>query len=159
MAEQPKDDFKHIMRIVNIDVPGGKQVRWALTKIKGIGINMADMICIAANVNRTGKAGYLKPEEVERLNAAIQDPAKAGLPIWSMNRRRDYDSGDDMHVVTGNLQFVHDNDLKRLKKIKSYKGVRHIKGLPARGQRTRSNFRKSKGKVVGVAKKKAPAKK
>ena len=57
-----------------------------------------------------------------------------------------------MHLLTGNLTFYKENDIKRMKKIKSLKGMRHQKGLPVRGQRTKSHFRKNKGKVVGVAK-------
>ena len=51
------------------------------------------------------------------------------------------------------LSFTQDNDIKMMKKIKSYKGVRHILGQPVRGQRTKSNFRKNKGKVLGVKRK------
>ena len=51
------------------------------------------------------------------------------------------------------MSFTQDNDIKMLKKIKSYKGIRHSLGLPVRGQRTRSNFRKNKGKVMGVKRK------
>ena len=70
-----------------------------------------------------------------------------------VNHRKEYESGEDKHLITGTLNFTKDNDLKRLKKIKCLRGARHQKGLPVRGQRTRSNFRKSKGKVVGVKKK------
>ena len=71
-----------------------------------------------------------------------------------MNRRRDYDTGEDKHLLIGTLQFSKDNDIKRLKKIKALRGMRHQKGLPVRGQRTKSNFRRNKGKVIGVKKKK-----
>ncbi len=67
-----------------------------------------------------------------------------------LNRRRDYETNENKHLVTGDIKFVQDNDIKRLKKIKTYKGVRHILELPVRGQRTKSNFRKNKGKVLGV---------
>jgi small subunit ribosomal protein S13 len=56
-----------------------------------------------------------------------------------------------MHLITTELDLTIDNDLKRMKKVKSYKGVRHMLGQPVRGQRTKSNFRKNKGKVsLGV---------
>ena len=154
-AEKPAENFQHIVRIANVDIPGNKSVHWGLTQIKGIGINFADVICGATNVDRTAKIGNLKQPQIDALTTAILNPSKAGIPSWLFNRRKDVESGEDVHMVTGNLIFIQDNDIKILKKIKCYRGVRHIKGLPVRGQRTRSNFRRAKGKVVGVSKKKA----
>ena len=153
--EKPAANFQHIVRVANVDLPGDKQIRFALTKIKGIGINLADALCALAKVDRHAKTGYLSSQDVEHLTQVVTNPIQSGLPVWMFNRRMDFDTGEDKHVIMGTLAFVHDNDLKRLKKIKSYVGVRHIRGLPVRGQRTRSHFRKNKGKVVGVAKKKA----
>ena len=161
MAEQKQvqDSFKHIVRVADVDIVGEKPLRIALTKIKGIGINIADVVCVISKVSKRKKAGNLNEEEVKRLTDVIKDPLKNGIPAWMLNRRKDYESGEDKHILTGTLNFVKDNDLKRLKKIKSLRGMRHQKGLPVRGQRTRSNFRKSKGKVVGVKKKGKPSKK
>jgi small subunit ribosomal protein S13 len=152
-SEKQQDNFKHIVRIANVDVPGNKQIKVALTKIKGIGAILADVICKLTKVDRTKKAGYLTPEEVTVLNKVATTPIENGVPEWMGNRRKDYDSGEDKHLIAGTLNFTKENDLKRLKKIKCLRGARHQKGLPVRGQRTRSNFRKSKGKVVGVRKK------
>lgn len=152
MAEpQKQDNFKHIVRVANVDIPGEKNVLLALTKIKGVGINMASAICTVASVDKHIKAGYLSAEQVISLNKVAVD--FKGIPSWMYNRRKDYETGEDKHIVTGTLAFIHDNDLKTLKRIKTYRGVRHIKGLTVRGQRTKSNFRKNKGKVVGVKKK------
>jgi small subunit ribosomal protein S13 len=162
MAEnkQPDANFKHIVRIANVDVPGTKPILVALTKIKGIGINFADTVCKLAHVDPKTKTGNLSNEQVEKLNSVINAPEKSGIPTWMFNRQRDYDTNETKHLITGTLTFVHDNDLKRLKKTKSLRGVRHMAGLPVRGQRTKAHFRKHKGKVVGVSKKKeAPAKK
>lgn len=150
--EQKQPGFRHIIRVANVDLAGEKQIRWAMTKIKGVGINFADAVCAAANIVKTKKAGNLSEQEIGKLNEIVSNPSP--LPIWFFNRNRDYDSGEDKHLLTGTLSFFQENDIKRMKKIKCYRGVRHSKGLPVRGQRTRSNFRKSKGKVVGVAKKK-----
>ena len=149
-----QDSFKHIVRIANIDIPGKKQVRVALTKIKGVGINFASVACIMAKIDRNKTTGNLNDEEIKRLNEVVNNPAENNIPTWMFNRRHDYETGEDKHLLTGTLSYAKDNDLKRLKKIKTLRGMRHQKGLPVRGQRTRSNFRKSKGKVVGVAKKK-----
>lgn len=156
MAEEK--NFKHIVRIANVDVPGDKGIRFALTKIKGVGINFADMICAVLNINKQTKAGNLSDDEIKKLNTAVQEPQQHGIPSWAFNRKKDYESGEDKHFLTGTLNFVKDNDLKRLKKIKTLRGMRHQKGLPVRGQRTKAHFRKNKGKVVGVTKKAAPAK-
>ena len=153
-----QSSFRHIVRIANVDLPGEKQVRLALTKIKGIGINLADIICTVAEVNKSEKAGNLNDSEIKKLTEIINQP-NGKIPEWLFNRRKDYETGENRHLITGTLNFTKDNDLKRLKKIKTLRGVRHQKGLPVRGQRTRSNFRKSKGKVIGVKKKAPPSKK
>ncbi len=147
--------FKHIVRVANVDLPGAKKIRFALTNIKGVGINFADAVCITAKVDRKEPAGNLSDNDVQKLNAVVSNPKQHGIPGWMFNRKKDDETGEDKHVLTGTLNYVHENDLKRLKKIKTLRGVRHLKGLPVRGQRTRSNFRKSKGKVVGVTKKQA----
>ena len=153
-------DFKHIVRVANVDIPGDKAIRVALTKIKGVGINFADVACRLAGIDKTIKAGNLNESQINRINEVVNEPFIQGVPEWMLNRRKDYSSGEDKHLLIGTLNFVKDNDLKRLKKLKTLRGVRHQKGLPVRGQRTRANFRRSKGKVVGVRKKgQQPAKK
>ena len=157
MSEQ-KPNFKHIVRVANVDLSGNRPTRYALTSIKGVGINFADVVCAVAGIAKGEKAGNLNDAEVKKLNEVVQNPAQHGIPSWFFNRRKDYDSGEDLHLLTGTISFVKDNDLKRLKKIKTLRGIRHQRGLPVRVQRTKSHFRKNKGKVVGVAKKKvAPA--
>lgn len=152
---EEKTDFKHIIRIAQVDLPGKKPISIALKRIKGIGFNLAKAICNLAEIPQGKKAGELKEEEIKKLDKIIQDPLKEGLPAWMLNRRKDYETGEDKHFLTGALDFLNDQTIKRLKKIKCYRGVRHAQGLPVRGQRTKANFRKSKGKVVGVTKKKA----
>ncbi|MDP6459896.1 MAG: 30S ribosomal protein S13, partial [Candidatus Hydrothermarchaeota archaeon] len=75
-----------------------------------------------------------------------------GLPAWLLNRRKDYASGKDIHVTGSELAISLREDLNRLKKIRSYRGIRHERGLPVRGQRTRTSFRR--GASVGVTRKK-----
>ena len=148
-------EYKHIVRIANIDLPGDKVIRFAMQKIKGIGVNLADAICAVSKVNKHARTGELTDQEISSLNQAITNLADHHVPSWMFNRKKDYETGRDLHIITVTLNFMQDNDLKRLNKIKSYRGVRHIKGLTVRGQRTRSNFRRNKGKVVGVKKKAA----
>jgi small subunit ribosomal protein S13 len=146
----PKD-FKHIVRVANVDIPGEKILSVSLTKIKGVGKSFAHAICVAATIDKSTKTGNLTNDEVKKLNSVVT--TFDSIPKWMYNRTKDYDTGEDKHILTGDLIFSKDNDIKRLKRIKSYTGLRHQKGLTVRGQRTRSNFRRHKGKVVGVKKK------
>ncbi len=149
MAEK---EFRHLVRISNTDLDGNKQIVYALGKIKGVGFQFANMLCTLANISKAKITGDLSDEEIKKLDMLIKDPAKAGSPVWMLNRRRTYEEDSNQHLVTGDLAFAIDNDLKRMKMIKCFRGVRHILGLPVRGQRTKSNFRKNKGKVKGVVK-------
>lgn len=154
-----QSSYKHIVRVANVDIPGEKAVCFALTKIKGIGKNFASVICALANIEKRKKTGYLSNEEIAKLNDIVNNPNSHKIPVWMFNRRKDYETGENKHLLMGTLSYVQENDLKRLKKIKTLRGVRHQRGLPVRGQRTRSNFRRNKGKVIGVKKKQVqPAK-
>lgn len=164
MSEQktPQKEIRHLVRILNTDVKGEKQVLYALTKIKGVSVMFANAILKRANIPTNVKAGYLSEKEVLTIEHLIQKPLSAGVPVWMLNRRKDPESGEDMHLITSTLDFTHEMDLKKLKKTKSYKGLRHQWGQPVRGQRTKSNTRKNKGRTtLGVQRKKtaAPAKK
>ena len=75
------------------------------------------------------------------------------VPDWLLNRQKDYDTGGDIHPVSVELKMTLDEDLNRMKKVKSYKGIRHASGHKVRGQRTYSNGRK--GLALGVSKKRA----
>jgi small subunit ribosomal protein S13 len=75
-----------------------------------------------------------------------------------LNRQNDYDTGDDIHIFTTDLKFRTEFDVKRLQKVRAYKGMRHAAGQPVRGQRTKAHFRSNRGKgksPVGVSKVKA----
>ncbi|MBW2990847.1 30S ribosomal protein S13 [Candidatus Woesearchaeota archaeon] len=156
-TKNPAEDkeFKHLVRIANTDIKGQKHVLYALTGIKGVNVMFANAVCRKARVPVTKKAGYLSDDEVKALESVISKPLQAGIPVWMLNRKKDYDSGKDKHLLGGELDFSHEMDIKRMKKTKSYKGLRHQWGLPVRGQKTRSNFRRNKGKgSLGVQRKK-----
>lgn len=152
----PKQEFNHIVRIVNTDLDGNKSIMQALRKIKGVGAMLSNAVCALAEISGDKKTGYLSREDISKLDSTLKDIDKK-TPAWLLNRRKDYETGEDKHILSGDLTFSIENDIRRMKKIKSYKGVRHMFGLPVRGQRMRSNFRKNKGKVTGV-KRKAGAK-
>ena len=152
---QPKKDIKYIVRIANTDLVGSKQILIALRKIKGVGIMIANTVLAETKINPLKKAGELTEQEVSQLNSAFSKIEMMGLPSWLMNRRKDYETGEDRHLLQADLKFTKDSDIKRLSKIKSRRGIRHALKLPLRGQRTKSNFRRNKGKgSLGVQRKK-----
>ncbi len=151
--QESQQELKYLVRIVNTDLDGNDQAYNGLTKIKGIGFMFSNAICNIANIEKTKKVGYLSENEITKIDEIIKNPLKYGFPSWMTNRRKDPEDNLDKHLVTSTLTFTQDNDIKMMKKIKSYRGIRHSHGLPVRGQRTRSNFRKKKGIVMGVKKK------
>lgn len=134
---------------MNTDLKGDRHILDALRQIKGVGFMFANAVCAIANLDRSKRAGDLTDKEIESINSVLNN-VSASVPSWMFNRKKDTDTGKDVHLFTSDLDFVKDNDIKMMKKIKSYKGYRHAYGQPVRGQRTRSNFRKNKGKVMGV---------
>ncbi|MBI2550706.1 30S ribosomal protein S13 [Candidatus Woesearchaeota archaeon] len=153
---QTEQQFKHIVRIANTDLDGNRKTADAIRKIKGIGFSFANAICQLAQINADKKAGNLIPEEVKRIDETIANASKT-VPAWMLNRRNDFEEGTDKHLIGAGLTFAQESDIRFMKQIRSYKGVRHAMGAPVRGQRTRSNFRRNKGKVIGVIKKKEAA--
>jgi small subunit ribosomal protein S13 len=110
----------------------------------------ANAVLTVAEIEKNKQAGTLTDEEIKRLEEIIKNPANHGIPAWLFDRRKSPETGEDTHIVTNDLVFLNDQDIKNLKKVKSYRGVRHMFRLPSRGQKTRSNFRRNKGKVMGV---------
>ena len=153
MAEEQKQELKYFVRIANTDMDGNKPVQHSLTKIKGISFMFSNAICSIAGIEHAKKTGYLSDDEVSRIDEIIKEPSKFKMPSWLFNRKKDPEDNADKHLLGPTLTFTQDNDIKMMKKIKSYKGIRHMQGLPVRGQRTKSNFRKNKGKVLGVKRK------
>lgn len=147
-VEKESANFKYIVRIANTDLDGKKQVMMGLQKIKGVSFMMANAICVLTGVSATKRIGDLPETEVAKLDSIIRKPT--GIPAWMLNRRNDFETGNDLHLIGADLTFSNESDVRLLKKIKCYRGVRHMQGAPVRGQRTRSNFRKNKGKVASV---------
>lgn len=153
MIKMADTNFRHLVRVASTDLDGSKAILFALTKIKGVSIMFSNAVLSVSHVPKDKQTGTLADKEVEELNTIFSEPTKFGIPEWMFNRRKDYETGEDKHLISANLTFTQDNDVKRLKKIKSNRGMRHAWGLPLRGQRTKSNFRKSKGKLSGARKK------
>lgn len=152
------EKFRGIVRIAGADIKGENQLFKSLQLIKGIGGSLANAVCRVNGFDRNRKIGSLNDEEIKKIEDTLKSPEKFGIPSWMFNRRKDIEGGEDRHIVGPDLKFTQEQDIKRMIRIKSYKGVRHMFGLPVRGQRTRSSFRG--GRTVGVVKKKVmPAKK
>jgi len=147
-------DFRYLVRIANTDLDGNKMVYDALRAIKGISFMFSNAICHVSGIDRFQKIGTLKDDDIKKLDEIIRNPVEHKIPAWLFNRKRDMEDGKDKHVIGVDLDLARETDIQNMKKMRSYKGVRHMLGLPVRGQRTKSKFRKKKGKVLGVQRRK-----
>ena len=119
-------------RIAGIDIPEKKKIRYGLQYIYGIGPKLANEILAKAGVDGERRANELSDQEVAAIAAIV----------------------DANYIVEGALRRQTQQDIQRLKDIRCYRGERHRRGLPVRGQRTRCNARTRKGKKKTVAGKK-----
>src|SRR5207248_2681074 len=146
-------DFRHLVRLVNTDLDGKKSVATALAYVPGVGKRLAYVVAREANVDATELIGNLKDPEIAAVNKAIEELTET-LPTWMLNRRKDPESGEDRHMIGTEITIMLREDLNRLKKIRSWRGARHERKLPTRGQRTKNNGRF--GSAVGVQRKTEP---
>jgi len=125
------------MRVVGVNVPDNKRVDIALTYIYGLGRSNVLPVLEKAKIELTKKAKDLTEEELGRIQKVLET-----------------------YKIEGDLRADIANDIKRLKEVSSYRGIRHAKSLPSRGQRTRSNARTKRGKrvTIGAIKKEVAAK-
>jgi len=143
-----EEDFKHLVRIARKDINGNKTIENALADVKGVGKALSRAIGIVMDLDLSKKIGYLSDDEIATIEENIRDPKSLNIPDWMLNRRNDYNTGKTGHLIESDLMMTLRDDLNRMKKTRSYKGRRHEVGLPVRGQRTKSTFRK--GSSVGV---------
>ena len=121
-------------RIQGVDLPRNKRIEYALTAIYGIGLTMSRRILSDAKIDPAKNSDALSEEDVAKIRNIIE---KGGVKV----------EGDLRREVTMNI--------KRLVDLGTYRGLRHRRGLPVRGQRTHSNARTRKGKAVAIAGKKS----
>lgn len=143
-------DFRHLVRILNTDLDGKKSVGTALAYVPGVGKRLAFVVARNANLDAKQRIGDITDADIETLHTVINELTET-LPVWLVNRRKDPESGEDRHMVGPEITIMLREDLNRLKKIRSWRGHRHEKKLPTRGQRTKNNGRF--GSAVGVQRK------
>jgi len=140
-----------IIRILQTDIPGNKNIYAGLTRIKGVSWSISNALCILLNLEKKRKVETLSKEEITKIEDFLR---KAEFPKFLLNRKKDLITGEDKHLIGSDLDLAKELDIKRLKKIRSYRGLRHATGQPTRGQKTRSHFRENRKKGVGIKKKK-----
>jgi small subunit ribosomal protein S13 len=160
------DDVRGIIRVAGKDVKGDVPMRKALYHVKGVGKRYADVCSeIAAkklNVDENILVGKLSDAQLDEIEAIISNPLENGLPLYMLNKRREFTTGKDRHLISNDLDYSMKQDIDKEMKSRSWKGISHMYRKKVRGQRTRTSGRS--GGSVGVVKKKlapgkAPAKK
>jgi small subunit ribosomal protein S13 len=149
---EAKREARQIIRIMSTDLDGAKKIKTTLCNIKGISYNFSHAVLYAAKIDGERRLGELNEKEVEIIETIVKDPAKFGIPGWMLNHQFMYKTGETKHLTGAELIVTLRDELNRLKKIRSYRGVRHEANLPVRGQRTRTAGRK--GVKIGVTRKK-----
>jgi small subunit ribosomal protein S13 len=154
-AEKSGTSMQQIIRLGETNVDSNKPISVAIRNIRGVSFMFSNAVVKVYGSDK--KLNELSESELNRLEDIIIHPEKHNIPSWLCNRRKDPQLGVDRHLIASQLDLAHKMDINEMKKMKSYKGVRHILGQPVRGQRTRSSFRT--GGTVGVKRQKQmPAK-
>ena len=143
---EKNQDSLGIMRISGTDIPINMSIYAGLAKIKGISWSISNAICTYLKISKLRKISTLTVSEIEKIMETIKS---AKIMPWLVNRKKDRETGKNRHLIGSELDLQKEFDIRRIKKIRSYKGIRHSQSQPVRGQRTRSHFRK-KGLSVGV---------
>lgn len=148
MAQEKHEN--RIVRILSKDIEGKTKIYPGLTQIKGVSWTLSNAACVLLELDRMRTIGSLTAEEISKISSFLKKPE---VPEYLLNRRNDFENGENRHLIGVDLELTKEFDIKRLKKIKAYRGFRHMLGLPMRGQRTKSNFRTNRKKGSGIKKK------
>ena len=154
---QKQQKATSIIRLGGADIDGDLSIERSLAEIKGVGINLSRSFAYAIEskigIAKATKLGALSEEQIESVESVIKDPLKYGIPVYVLNRRKDMESGKDMHLIGNDLTFSVRQDVNRDVALRVWRGYRHQHGQKVRGQRTKSTGRT--GATVGVMKKSA----
>jgi small subunit ribosomal protein S13 len=143
-------EFRQIVRISGRDLDGTKKVIPAVAEIKGVGDSLANAMAASLKIDPKSRLGQLSDKQLQQIESSLKDISALNLPPWMLNRRKDVDSGANIHKFSSDLDLMIKTDIDREKNLLSWRGVRHSLGLKVRGQRTRTTGRK--GRTVGVKK-------
>ena len=151
-ARKQEQEEITLVRILGKDLYGNKELLVGLINIAGISWSLSNALCNILELDRKKRIQDLSKEEIAKIETFVAD---LKIPSFLKNRQNDFDTGENQHILGADLKLKKEFDVKRLRKIKSYRGTRHQYGLPVRGQRTKANFRKNRKKsgAVGVKKK------
>ena len=142
-------EFNYIVRLHGSNLDGTKLLPYALCDLQGVGIRVARTMIKKLGLDPNLRLGTLSDADIRKLEGILDDPASGGIPRWMLNRRKDIQTGKDLHLLGSDLQLRVKDDIDVLKETRSWKGDRHARGLKVRGQRTKTTARK--GRSVGVS--------
>ena len=152
-AVRPKNFREKVFfRKLRSQVDGNALVEQGLTQIRGVGRRFAQAVIKICDINPRTRIGAVAEKDLNQIEEILLDPIAHGIPEWMVNRKKDFRTGENLHFLGNRLDLQVKQDIDRMKRIRSYKGVRHRFGLKVRGQRTRSTGRH--GLVIGVVRKK-----
>ncbi len=154
--QEEEDDIKYFVRVGTTDLDGTESVETALLEMNGVGRRVARAVAVEADVDPLDTLGRLDEDEIEAVKEAVQNFDEIG-PSWMVNREKDRMTGEDLHIVGTDLDITQEEDINRMKKIRSYKGIRHRQGKKVRGQRTKSTGRTGGEVAVKVSELQAEA--
>jgi small subunit ribosomal protein S13 len=146
-AKEGEPEIRHIVRISDTDLDGKRGIQYALTSIKGISRRVAKIVSVNSGLDPIATIGYLNDADIDKLKSSV-DNISTVLPTWMMNKQNNILTGEDRQLLGMDVLLSKNEDINLMKKVRSYKGLRHERGLRVRGQRTRSTGRK--GRTVGV---------
>ncbi len=147
---------KGIKRIAGKDVIGDLKLERALLQVRGIGPTLAKavtkVISEELKIPEETQVGDLSDEQIEKIDNILFNLQDYNIPSYLLNRRKDFRTGKDMHVIMNDLIFVQKQDIDREKALYTWRGFRHAYGQKVRGQRTKNTGRF--GPSLGVSRKK-----
>lgn len=149
-----KEEITGIVHLIGKDIPGNIPLFVALRAVKGIGIRLAailsKIVAKELNIPEDIPVGRLSEEQVEGVERILRSPVEHGIPSFLLSRRKDIETGKDIHPLGSDLVFTVKQDIDREKDLFSWRGFRHAFGQKVRGQSSRTSGRK--GLTVGVTK-------
>ncbi len=156
-GEKIKDDLKYIVRIAGTDLDGRRKLKIVLPRVRGVGYNFSNAVLRALKIDDNMITGKLTDEQISQIESAVKNPASVGIPTFLYDRRKDPIDGKDNHWVGSDWDYGQREGIEFLKKLKTYRGMRHFYGMKLRGQRTKSRGGGQggrSGKTIGVVRKK-----